>query len=151
MKILCICHANICRSFMAQEFLKTLLPGVEVFSRGLYADPSYVVPAKVVKALAQHHRVFTGHTSTPLTVDDLAQADLIFCMEQAHVERLEDRYPQYSNKLWLLTDFAFDTVQELQDPIGLEGRAFEKQVARLHAACEAAAQRVKQEFLQSSK
>lgn len=148
MRVLCICHANICRSFMAQEFLKKLLPGVEVFSRGLYADPSYMVPDKVVKALSQHHVVFTGHTSMPLTAADLAQADLIFCMEQAHVARLEDRYPQYSDKLWLLTDFAFDNAQDLQDPIGLEGRAFEKQVTRLYEACEAAAKRITKEFLQ---
>ncbi len=147
MKVLCICHANICRSFMAQEFLKKLLPGVDVFSRGLYADPTYVVPDKVVKALSQYHVVFTGHSSVPLTAADLAQADLIFCMEQEHLSRLEDRYSQYSDKLWLLTDFAFDNAQDLQDPIGLEGRAFEKQVTRLYEACEAAAQRIKKEFL----
>ncbi len=132
---------------MAEEFLKQLVPGVEVFSRGLYANPSYAVPDKVVKALAQHHVVFTGHTSTALTPADLDRADLIFCMEQAHVARLEDRYAQYSDKLWLLTDFAFDNAQDLQDPIGLEGRAFEKQVAYLYQTCQAAAQRIKQEFL----
>lgn len=148
MRVLCICHANICRSFMAQEFLKKLLPGVKVFSRGLYADPSYMVPDKVIKALAQYDVVFVGHVSVPLTAADLAQADLIFCMEQAHVARLEDRYPQYSDKLWLLTDFAFDNARDLQDPIGLEGRAFKKQVTRLYEACEAAAKRIKKEFLQ---
>lgn len=151
MKVLCICHANICRSFMAQEFLKQLLPGVEVFSRGLYADAAYEVPEKVLQALADRKIVFNGHTSTQLTAQDLAQADLIFCMEQAHEERLVDRYPQYSNKLWLLTDFAFDKPQDLQDPIGLTGRTFEKQAARLYEACVRAAQRIRQEFLISPK
>ena len=143
MKILCICHANICRSFMAQEFLKQLLPGETVFSRGLYADPSYEVPQKVKEALATHGIAFTAHTSTPLSVRDLAQADLIFCMESAQAERLLDRYAQYTDKIWLLTDFAFDTPQDLPDPIGLEGRAFAKQAQRLYKACQAAAQRIK--------
>lgn len=147
MKILCICHANICRSFMAQEFLKKLLPQSDIFSRGLYADPSYLVPDKVVRVLAAHQIVFNTHTSTQLTVQDLAEADLIFCMEQAHEERLLDRYPQYSDKIWLLTDFAFSKPQDLQDPIGLEGRLFEKQVRRLWQVCEAAARRIQHEFL----
>ena len=145
MKILCICHANICRSFMAQEFLKQLLPGETVFSRGLYADPTYEVPQKVKDALNAHHIPFTGHTSTPLTAQDLQQADLILCMEQAHTDRLLDRYAQYTDKIWLLTDFALDTQQDLPDPIGLEGRAFTKQVKHLHKACLAAAQRIKQQ------
>ncbi|MBO5911796.1 MAG: hypothetical protein J6Q05_06465 [Elusimicrobiaceae bacterium] len=144
MNILCICHANICRSFMAQEFLKQLLPGTTVFSRGLYADPTYEVPQKVKTALAAHNIPFTAHTSTQFSTQDLAQADLIFCMEQAHADYLLDRYAQYTDKIWLLTDFAFDTPQDLPDPIGLEGRAFAKQANRLYEACQAAAVRIKQ-------
>ncbi len=143
MNILCICHANICRSFMAQEFFKQLLPGETVFSRGLYADPSYEVPQKVKQVLSAHHIPFTAHTATPLAAQDLAQANLIFCMEQAHADLLLDKYAQYTDKIWLLTDFAFDRAQDLQDPIGLEGRAFTKQAQHLYKACQAAAKRIK--------
>lgn len=146
MKLLCICHANICRSFMAQEFLRKLLPGATVFSRGLYADPTYVVPQKVIQALATHQINFTGHTSTPLTVDDLAQADLIFCMEKSHEERLLDRYPQFTDKIWLLTDFATHTSEDIADPIVLEWRSFEKQAQRLYGLCQQAAHRINQDF-----
>ena len=132
---------------MAQEFLRKLLPGVTVFSRGLYGDPTYQVPAKVVSALADHQIEYTGHTSTPLHADDLAQADLIFCVEKEHEELLLDRYPQHTDKIWLLTDFAFDKPQDLADPIGFEGRAFNKQAALLYTACEAAAKRIKKDFL----
>ena len=151
MKILCVCHANICRSFLAQEFLKSLLPGVSVCSRGFYANPDYEVPVKVQQALRAKQLEFPGHTSTQLMPEDLQLADLIFCMEQAHEEHLLDRYPQYTDKIWLLTDFAFDKPQDLQDPISLEGRAFAKQSARLYAACEAAAQRIKNDFLTTTK
>ena len=146
MKILCICHANICRSFMAQEFLKRLLPQSEVFSRGIYADPTYSVPLKVIQALNSHQIIFTQHTSTPLTALDLQNADLIFCMEQAHEELLLDRYPQYTHKIWLLTEFAYNKPKDIEDPISLEGRAFEKAADTLYEACQQAAQRIKQEF-----
>ncbi len=146
MKLLCICHANICRSFMAQEFLKSLLPGVEIFSRGLYADSSYKVPAKVIDALVKHHIPFTKHISTQLTTADLQTADLIFCMERAHEERLLDRYPQFTDKIWLLADFAFNKTEDMEDPISFEGRSFDKLAQRLYELCQAAAKRITQDF-----
>ena len=132
---------------MAQEFLKKLLPSVEVFSRGLYADPSYAVPPKVLQVLNAHKITGAEHTSTQLTVADLETADLIFCMEAAHEERLLDRYPQYTDKIWLLTDFAFDKPQDLVDPIGFSGRSFDKLAQQLYQTCEAAAQRINADFL----
>ena len=146
MKLLCICHANICRSLMAQEFFKQLLPTEMVFSRGLYADPSLSVPAKVQKALAKHNISITEHTPTPLAGADLQLADLIFCMEQAHEERLLDRYPQFTNKIWLITDFALEQTEDLPDPIALEGHHFEKYVDKLYQLCQKAAERITNEF-----
>ena len=120
---------------------------MSVFSRGLYADASYQVPGKVIEALSAHQVNFNGnHTSTQLTPADLAEADLIFCMEQTHTERLLDRYPQYTDKIWLLTDFALDTARDLPDPVGLSGRHFAKQADLLYQVCEAAARRIKQDF-----
>ena len=147
MKILCICHANVCRSFMAQEFLKQLLPDAVVFSRGIYADPYYEVPAKVKNALAARHITQPLHTPAPLACVDLQQADLVFCMEERQADWLLDRYAQYTDKIWLLTEYAFDTPQDIVDPIGLDGRVFEKQAARLYDACAAAAKRMTQEKL----
>ena len=147
MKVLFICHANICRSFMAQEFLQQLLPGITVCSRGLYANPAYQVPQKVILALQQQNIPFTGHTSTALTAEDLQAADLIFCMEKAHETYLLDRYSQFTDKIWLLPEFASYTAQDLPDPIDLEGRAFAKQAKRLYQYCQAAAQRIKKDLM----
>ncbi len=147
MKLLFICQANICRSFMAQEFFKQLLPGHLVYSRGLYANPAYEVPPKVRQALSAHQIPFTEHTSTQLSPADLQQADFIFCMEQSHADRLLDRYAQYTDKIWLLTDFACAKPQDLPDPIGLEGRVFAKYAQRLYQICQQAARHLQQDFL----
>ena len=146
MKLLCICHANICRSFMAQEFFKQLLPHVTVFSRGLYADPSYSVPSKVIFALNAHHIIYTRHQPTPLSAADLEQADLIFCMEQAHEETLLDRYAQYTDKIWLLTEYAYGKAKDIEDPISYNERDFEKSADKLFQACQVAAKRIEQDF-----
>lgn len=131
---------------MAQEICKKLLPQAEVFSRGLYADTAYEIPAKVTSFLSSQAIIPAAHHSTQLTDKDLAYADLIFCMEQAHLNRLLDRYAQYTSKLWLLTDFAFEKEIDLQDPISLSGRAFVKQALLLQKAVEATVLKIKQQY-----
>lgn len=131
---------------MAQEICKKLLPQAEVFSRGLYADATYEIPGKVTDFLSSLGITPSAHCSTQLTEKDLDRADLIFCMEQAHLSRLLDRYAQYTPKLWLLTDFAFEKETDLQDPISLSGRAFVKQAVKLQQAVEAAAAKIKQQY-----
>ena len=145
MKILCICHANICRSFMAQELLKQQLPQAEVFSRGLYTDPELTVPEKVLKFLAKNNLTPAPHRPAQLTEADLQRADFIFCMEPEHFDKLADRYAQYMDKMWLLNDFAFEKETAMEDPIGLEGGAFEKQATLLQKAVSAVAKRIQAE------
>jgi len=129
---------------MAQEICRKFLPQAEVFSRGLYANTSYQIPEKVTDFLSSLGIVPTEHHSTQLTPKDLAKADLIFCMEQDHLNRLLDRYAQYTDKLWLLNDFAFEEETDLEDPISLEGRAFLKQAVKLEKAVKAAVSKIQQ-------
>ena len=147
MKILFICHANICRSFMAQELTKKQLPDAEVFSRGLFVDPDLQVPEKITRFLAGCDVVPAPHTPTQLSASDLERADLVFCMEPQHQEHLLDRYAQYTGKIWLLCDFACGKQKAIDDPIGLTGRAFEKQAQELKKTVLLAAERIKKEFL----
>ena len=148
MKILFICHANVCRSFMAQELLARTLPGATVFSRGMYVDPLLSVPEKIIRFLASQGITPRAHTPTQLTPEDLQTADLIFCMEPQHQERLLDHYAQHTDKIWLLAEYAFGKPEAIEDPIGLSGRAFEKQAQYLAKAVQAAAERLKKEYPQ---
>ena len=123
---------------MAQEMLKHLRPEVGVFSRGLYADPNYEIPQKVLSFLQKHHIVPSTHLSTQLSEADLAAADCVFFMEQAHLDQVLDRFAQYTDKCYLLSEFATGQAADIPDPIGLTGRAFEKQaevLKRLVNAC----------------
>lgn len=142
MKILFICHANLCRSFMAQELLKKQMPKAEVFSRGLYAHPSATVPAKVLRFLSNHGITPSTHHPTQLAPSDLETADLILCMQIDHLEKLCDRFSQHIDKMWLLSEYAFGKEQSIEDPIDLEGKAFDKQATQLVQAVCAAAKRL---------
>ena len=142
MKILFVCYANICRSYMAQELWKQALPQDTVFSRGLYADPSYRVPDKVAGFLAAN-RISPGvHRATPLREADLRQADIVFFMEQSHLDKIADRYAPYLEKMWLLNDYAFNREEDIADPIAFSGRDFEQAAEKLKGAVLAAAEKL---------
>ena len=134
MKVLFICHANVCRSFMAQEICKTIRPDIQAFSRGLYANPFYEVPDKVTAFLRSRGIVAGPHTPTQLSDPDLQAADYVFVMEPAHLEQILDRYAQYTDKCYLLLDFAYGKEEALEDPICLEGKPFNKQALILAQA-----------------
>ncbi len=148
MKILFICHANLCRSFMAQEILKKCLPQFVVFSRGMYVDPTLPVPQKITDFLTRIGLPPAQHQPTQLVEEDLQQADFVFCMETLHHARLLDRFAQYTDKIWLLNEFAWNKKTSIEDPIGLTGRAFDKQARELVKTVEATALRLTKEFPQ---
>ncbi len=145
MKVLFICYANVCRSFIAQEILRREMPEAEVFSRGVYADPSFSVPSKVTNFLASQSITPKPHTPTPLTPADLETADYIFCMEQAHLEKLADQYAQHWDKLWLLTEFVNEKSVDVPDPIALTGADFVQSAQELAVLVRACARKLKGE------
>lgn len=91
-RILVVCTANICRSVMAEHFLRrdaaTLgLPGVEIASCGLLFDGE---PASttVVEVLAERDLDAREHRSRKFTPEFLTGVDLVVTMERLHAREL---------------------------------------------------------------
>ena len=127
---------------MAQEICQALHPDIEAFSRGLYANPFYEVPAKVTAFLRLRGITPKAHTPTQLSEADLQAADYVFVMEPEQLEQILDRYAQYTDKCYLLLDFAYGQEKALPDPICLEGSSFNQQAAILAGAVEKALSRL---------
>ena len=142
MKILFICHANMCRSVMAEHLLKKYLPNAEVFSRGLYAETQQAVPEEVVRFLAKEGITLGDYRPRQLTPQDLDDADWVFCMEPPQADKLTDRYAQHTDKIWLLNEFAYGKETPVTDPVNLKGRAFEKVAGSLRDAVRVCAKRL---------
>lgn len=141
MRICFICHANICRSFAAERLIKEAARkanrlDIEVFSRGLYANPDYVIPDKIKDFLKSNGAAAEGHISTLVSIADLERADLVLVMTQDILDSLLDRAPQYTEKIFLLLDYAYGKEKDMPDPIALSGRPFEKIMTELKEAVE---------------
>ena len=123
-KILFVCHGNICRSPMAEFVLKDMVKqrGLEqqyeiasaATSREEIGNPVYP-PAK--RKLAAHGIGCAGHHARQMTKHDYESYDLIVCMDHANVRnasRITGGDPE--NKIRLLLDFTDRPGREVADP-----------------------------------
>ncbi|MCQ2449619.1 MAG: ribosomal protein S18-alanine N-acetyltransferase [Clostridia bacterium] len=84
MNVLFICTGNTCRSPMAEGYLNAQhLSGVKAISRGLYVAERE--PAENAVAAMQDIGIdISAHLATPVTAEELAQADRIICLAETH-------------------------------------------------------------------
>ena len=129
MKICFICHANICRSFISQEILKSLLrkdnrTDIEVISRGTYVLDYLTVPKKIQDFLTENNIKYKTHMPKLYAKEDIVSSDFIFVMTKDQYEEIIDKYSEYSDKIHILEQYISNKTRDIEDPISLEGKKF---------------------------
>ncbi|TFH03044.1 MAG: threonylcarbamoyl-AMP synthase [Calditrichales bacterium] len=130
-----VCSGNICRSPMAEGILKKQLDGtnyqsmVEINSAGTLNLPPTVAALEAVKVADGKDVDLTRHLSRPVDRRILDRANIIFCMADNHFDYLNQNYPEFKDKIFLLKTFA--TKKEIlevsiPDPIGMSEKVFQK-------------------------
>ncbi|MDG1893093.1 MAG: ribose 5-phosphate isomerase B [Verrucomicrobiota bacterium] len=125
-RILFICTGNICRSPMAEGYMRSRLyqlghKEVEVLSAGLGALSGQSPSEHAVQALKEWQIDIRSQRSQMMTQDLAAQADWIFGMTQGHVEAVKSLFPDAASKTFLLRHFTGikeSSTKEISDPIG---------------------------------
>ena len=123
-RILFVCHGNICRSPMAEFVMKDLVRRKHLENRFVIAsaatsreelgNPIYP-PAR--RTLADHGIACAGHRARQMTRTDYDDYDLIVCMDQRNIRnalRITDGDPE--RKIVLLLDYAGRPGEEVADP-----------------------------------
>jgi len=139
MKICFVCHANVCRSFLAQEFLKKIIienniKGIEVISRGVFVFEDYPIPQKNIDFLLKNGIEYKKHTPTLIAKNDVLTSDLILVMTAEQLEILTDKYAEFTDKIHLFLEFAINTKEDMPDPIGKTGKQFDKIATKIKEA-----------------
>ena len=122
--VLFVCSANQCRSPMAMVFLSDLvakhsldLDDWNIASAGCWASTDFPATSGAISAVEDWGLDLTKHRSQPVT-DELMEAfNLILCMEYNHKRTLQRNYPEYTDKIYLLSEMDSNG-KEVDDPVG---------------------------------
>ena len=121
MRVLFICTGNVCRSPLAEGYLKLLLDrrniaGVEVASAGVAALTG-APPFECALSVAEEYQFdISGKTASQLTLEMIAESDRIFCMEAWQAQAVMQMDPRSVSKVALLGSFHPDARPLFQIP-----------------------------------
>lgn len=124
MKILFVCHGNICRSPMAEFVFKELIrrAGLEgkvvcASKAATYEEEGNPIYPNALAQLKKHGIPFPGHEAHRTERSDYGRFDLIVCMDDENLHDLDRIYGgDPDGKVKLLMEFAGKAGQSVSDP-----------------------------------
>ena len=131
--VLFVCTGNTCRSPMAEGMFRKAVEGrhdFEVASAGVAAYPGDKPNPETVKVLGVRGVTLDGFASQPVSPELLETATHVFAMTSGHLEALENLFPEYSDKFYLVCEFVEipgrGVAADVPDPLGMGRKAYEE-------------------------
>jgi protein-tyrosine-phosphatase len=121
--ILIVCTGNLCRSPMGMGLLRRQLAeeGLDgmhrVISAGVWAQEGRAASENAVLVMQERGIDISDHVSRPVTASLVAEADLILAMSHEHKRVIDNTWPQYAWKTFLLSEM-MGRKSSVEDPYG---------------------------------
>lgn len=130
--ILVVCTANICRSPVVQALLTQQLytngrTDFTVDSAGTWVTNSRSAAANSILLMAERGLDISQHRAKVVDEQLIAQADLVLCMASGHVEALQVEFPQFEERIYLLSEMA-GKLYSIADPYGGNLKEYQEMV-----------------------
>ncbi|MCG5282387.1 protein tyrosine phosphatase [Providencia rettgeri] len=121
--ILVVCMGNICRSPTGERLLQAHFPNKKVHSAGIIAKDDRPAYESAIRIAQQHNLCLNNHRSRRLTSELCKEADLILVMENDHIDRIHQQFPETRGKVMLFGQWLNKT--EIPDPHKRSDEMFE--------------------------
>ncbi len=92
---------NICRSPTGERLLQQLCPDKKVHSAGIIAKNDMPANESAIRTAQDHNLSLENHQSRRLTTELCREADLILVMENDHINKVHQQFPETRGKVML--------------------------------------------------
>lgn len=120
--LLFVCSGNTCRSPMGAALMRARLPADtrwRVASAGTHAVAGLPATPQACQAMAEININLTGHSSRPLTREQIGAAALLVTMGRSHFDHAVELVPSARDRIFPLRRFAArPDGLDIEDPIG---------------------------------
>lgn len=144
MNVLFVCTGNTCRSPMAEGMLKAMAADakkdVVTLSAGLFTAPGGRVSPQAIQAVKDVADI-SAHMSRPLNKTLMDAADLIVGLAMDHKKVLLRQYPEMSDKIVTLGEWA-GTNEDVADPFGGTQEEYDACAAQIKALLQKALEKL---------
>ena len=122
-QILFVCYGNINRSILAERYfrIKTVGMPIACSSAGFHDEDGRPADPAMIKVAERRGIDLSSASSKHINNNLIAEADLIFVMEQQHYQRIATEQPEAAERTFLL-----DARGEIDDPYGKPPDAYAK-------------------------
>ena len=130
-RVMFICTGNRVRSVMAKAiFDRKLIEGnldnIASDSGGLIRLYGAKAAENTIKICAQNGLDVVDHRSQQVNGSHLSQSNLLLTMEVEQVNYLKNVYSEYSDKVFILTEYCDGEERDVHDPYGENEEAYKK-------------------------
>lgn len=130
-----VCIGNICRSPIAEVYLKHHQPQLNVFSSGLGALVGKPADPKSIDLMTAQDIDLNNHRAQQINSILVSAADLILTMEQKHIDAIQSQFPESRGKVHLICKW--NDNQEIPDPYKKDEAAFSSASALIESGLDA--------------
>ncbi|EKT61279.1 hypothetical protein [Providencia sneebia] len=99
--ILVVCMGNICRSPTGERLLQAHFTNKKVHSAGIIAKEKMPAYESAIRIAQNHNLSLDNHQSRRLTKELCQEADLILVMENDHIDKVHQQFPETRGKVML--------------------------------------------------
>lgn len=150
MKIMFICTGNICRSAMAEGYLRKRAQeenlNVEVYSSGIYGEEGCEASYLAKEAMEEYDVDLKNHIATVTAKSNIKEMDLILCATASHKRIINQMYPDLAEKTYTIKEYAYgQDIRDLDisDPWGYDITIYRRCATELTDAIEEIIKKIK--------